>query len=1290
MKIFQLSSIALGLSLTTPVFSQSFIQLQKNNQIAVIGNTLADRQQHYAWFETAIQRANADKEIVIRNLAHSADELTLRPRSDGVFTPDEWLTQVKADVVFAYFGFNESFKGQDGLAQFQKDLEEFLVKTKSAKYNGKSHPTIVLFSPIAHEDLKDPHYSDGKANNERLALYTQAMKEIAAKQQVLFVDLFQGSQELYSASEKPLTHNGIHMVEHGDKLLSSVQFKGVFGQATPELNDDLSNKIREAVIERNRQWHLRYRSVDQYNIYGGRGFIKYEGIDNNTTMLQEMAQRDVLTQNRDKAIWEVAQGREYKVDDSNLPKVDPVPTNKPEIAPYLSGEAAIKHLTAPEGTKIELVASEENFPELVNPVQMAFDTRGRLWVAAWPNYPGNTPTTKDFDKLLVFDLDPKTGKATKVTPFLDDLNCPTGFQFYKDGVILIQSPDLIFARDVDGDGKADTKERILNGLDAADSHHETNSICLEPGGAMYLSDGVFHRTSVETFNGPVRNVDGAIYRFEPKTNKFERHAPYGFANPHGRVFDRWGNDFITDATGNNNYFGPAMSSFLTKGKHPKLEVFWKNPSRPSPGTNILTSRHFPDDWQHNFLNTNVISFQGIFRAKMFDEGSGVKGETLEPLVSTDIKADPNFRPSAVTVAPDGSIYFLDWSNAIIGHLQHHLRDPHRDHKHGRIYRITYPSRPLLEPKKIHGEPIPALLELLKEHENDVRMRAKIELGARDSKEVIAATKDWASKLDKNAAEYEHHRLEALWVHQWHDIVDVELLKEVLVSPDPRARAQAVRVLTYWGDRVSGKLDFLAKAIADEAPRVRLEAIRALSFVDKKDAKQAHLMAYDLLKKDTDYYLVYVLKETLKQLEYLNNGRVLPDDENLVKAFAELLTDDELYAQPDHGVVLRAKLNRESYDVVKRDQVVTRLAKLNKLTKAQQAIETLKELENSASTQAAAAFAKFIVTLPPADLAKEIAGFKALVKSAKNKEVQRSAWAGLILAEQDPAKTWAGKSDLKDKENLIRAIVLIPDVALRAKFQPMLEEAITKASGSMYSAILQTLPLMGPVNANKNFAILAESVITGKARSVASSAILQLPRTAWDKDKAPAIAQQVLAYAKTVDPKERSQQQFIEVHQLGLEMATLAGQSDLAKELRRLGVSIFVVKAVHEQLRFDTSRIVVEKGKSFEILFDNPDAMPHNLVVVGANQHQTIGAAAQTMSPNEKDRQGRAYLPKDFNVLGATKLLNSGEKEKIQIKGIDKVGEYEFVCTFPGHWMIMWGKIIVTDDVDAYLKANPSL
>ncbi len=852
------------------------LELKAGDHIAIIGNTLADRMQHDGWLETLIVAKFPKDDLVFRNLAVAGDEVVLRHRSENFGSPDQWLTKVKADVIFAFFGFNESFKGEAGLEKFKQDLDKFVKDTKAKNYSGKGSPRLVLFSPIANERLADPNMPDPSANNANLGKYTAAMAGVAKENGVQFVDLFAISQRLYAQAAKhgqALTFNTLHLTDSGNRMLAPEIFEALFNTKPPMKNLE---KLRAAVNNKNAEWHARYRTVDGYNVYGGRSKLEFPiagknspKITNYEVMQEEMTQRDVKTANRDQRVWAIAKGSDLKVDDSNLPPVKTLQSNKPDIKPFLSGEEAIKHMTVAKGCKVTLFASEEQFPELVSPVQMAFDPKGRLWVAAWPSYPERTPTSTVGDKLLIFHDTNGDGKADKVTTFLDDLNCPTGFQFYKDGVLVMQAPDLWFVRDTNGDGKADWKERVLMGMDSADSHHTANSMVLDPGGATYLSDGVFHRTQVETAIGPVRNDDGGIFRFEPLTGKFERYVAYGFANPHGRVFDYWGTDIITDATGNENFFAPAFSGHIDyPAKHKGMQQFWKRPSRPCAGTGMISSRHFPEEFQGNFLNCNVIGFQGIFRVKVTEEGSGLKGETIEDLVKGDNEKIPNFRPSAVGVAPDGSIYFCDWAKELIGHMQHHIRDPHRDKSHGRIYRVTYEGRPLLIPAKVDGQPIAKLLELLKAPEDDVRTRAKIELGTHDTAKVIAALKKWTQKLDPKAKDYEHHMTEALWVHQWHNLVDEALLKRVLRSPDHHARAAATRVLCYWRDRVSDPLALLEVQVKDEHPRVRLEAVRACSFFKSSKAAEVALAVLDkeVDPEKPDYYIKYCLDETMKQLD----------------------------------------------------------------------------------------------------------------------------------------------------------------------------------------------------------------------------------------------------------------------------------------------------------------------------------------------------------------------------------------------------------------------------------------
>ncbi len=1275
------------------------LDLHKGEHIAIIGNTLADRMQHDGTLEAFIHKAHAQDEISIRNLGFAADEVAARMRSDDVPKTEEWLTRAKADVVLAFWGFNESFGGYDGIAKFKTDLEKFIKETKAAKYNGTSAPRLVLFSPIAGEKMVDPNLPDPEKNNTNLQNYTAAMAEVAKANDVQFVDLFAPSLELYKNAKQPLTHNGIHLTVAGYQALAPVIYQAMFAAAPPALDE----KLRAAVQVQNEVWLSRYRTVDQYNIFGGRSTIGYESgkggpkIDNRAVLWPELAQRDVMTENREARVWAIAKGGDLKIDDSNLPPVPKIQSNKPGTNPdgsytFIGAEEAIKHMTVPKGVKIQLVASEEQFPELVSPVQMNWDTKGRLWVSAWKNYPERTPTSKEGDKLLVLDIGPD-GKATKCTTFFDQLNCPTGFQFYKDGVVVMRSPDLLFLRDTDGDGKGEVQERLLNGLDAADSHHETNSMAIEPGGAIYLSDGVFHRTQVETAAGPVRNVNGALYRWEGRTGKFERYVAYGFANPHGKVFDYWGNDLMTDATGNANYFGPAFSGHIDfPGTHPSMKEFWQRPSRPCPGTNILSSRAWPAEFQGNFLNTNVISIQGIFRAKLSEEGSAIKGETLEHLITSD---DPNFRPSGISVAPDGSLYFMDWHKPLIGHLQHHLRDPNREMDHGRIYRLTYEGMPLLKPAKIDGQPVAALLDLLKEPENNVRERAKVELGKHDSAEVIAATNKWVAALDKSEPTYEHNRLEALWVHQYHNVVDLALLGEVLKSPEPRARAQAVRVLTYWRDRVPNATALVKAAAGDDHMRVRLEAVRAASFFNDKDVPAAIDAASTVLKQPTDYYIDYTLKETLKQLQGLSKETVLPTDPQILTALLGKMSDAELSKAPGSEPVFMARLERKGTDPVAREKAVTELVKLRNTDAVTELVAALQRLDEKGGGSQADDLGKMLGAAPAATLVKNRPALSALAQKAAQPGVRRAAWASLITADANPQATLAEVKSDAAGESFINAIGFVPDPALRAKFQPILVTVLTEAKtpAPVRVAALHALPLMGAENAKANAATLAAHLQKGLERPAAARALMQLPRDSWDKATAAPLAESILAWAKTVPADKRTGQDFVEIQQAGLELASLLPPADstrIRKELRGLGVSVFVIKTVREQMRYDTPRLVVEAGKPFEVIFENMDQMPHNIVFVEPGARQAIAEAVQTMKPDQLDKEGRPYVPQkgDKRILQASHLIEPGQKETIKINAPREEGDYEYVCTFPGHWVIMFGKMVVTKDVDAYLQANP--
>jgi glucose/arabinose dehydrogenase/azurin len=1426
----------------------SSLQLKKGDHIALVGGAFADRIQHSGYLETFITAKHPSDELVFRNLAVAGDEVVIRHRSENFGSPDDWLKRVQADVVLVFFGYNESFHGPEGVEKYKSDLETYVKHLQGQNYSGKGAPRVVLFSPAAQEKHRDPNFPDPKANNANIQLYAQATAEVAQNTSVLFVDLYKPSLALFDAAAargESLTVNGVYFTEAGDKAITPAIYQGLFGVKAPDLNLE---KLRAAVNEKNAQWHARYRTVDGYNVYGGRSQLVYNEISNYKVMQEEMSVRDTMTANRDRRVWGVAQGRDPEVDDSNLPQVTKVPTNKKGDLPdgsysFLSGEKAIEKMTLHPHLKVNLFASEEQFPELANPVQMAWDTKGRLWVAVWPNYPERTPDSTMGDSLIVLEDTDGDGRADKVTHFVDDLNAPTGFQFYKDGVLLMQAPDVWFLRDTDGDGKADTRERVLMGMDSADSHHTANAIDLDPGGAIYLSDGVFHRTQVETAAGPVRNDDAAIYRFDPRKFEFERYVAYGFANPHGKVFDYWGNDLITDATGNNTYFAPAFSGAIDyPHKHPGMKEFWDRPSRPCPGTGMISSRHFPEEMQGNFLNLNVISFQGCFQVKVTEEGSGLKGQTIENLFSS---TDPNFRPSAICVGPDGALYFTDWQKPLIGHMQHHLRDPNRDKTHGRVYRITYEGRPLLKAPKIDGQPIEALLELLKEPENGTRELAKVELGARDTAQVIAATKQWAAKLDTKSPDYAHQLTEALWVHQWHNVVDTALLEKVLHLPSHQARAAATRVLGYWRDRIPNALALLKPMAEDSHPRVRLEAVRVASYF--RDAQAAEI-ALAVVKQPTDYYLDYTLGETLRQLEpqwrkAIADGKPFAADNAVgVERLIGGVSTPELVKLPQTTGVLAAILHRADASDADRAAALVALAQKTKQTRLATLLGLIDETSKS-NGEVAGQLARLLPTVDQADLKSSRAKLQELTSGSHPDGVRRAGWAALAIADGSFATIWpAASKSVGTLGDLLNGIPVIPDSDFRAKALPMVKpllgefpadiaaltaggkkavgryvrvelprqgtltlaevqvtsdgqniarsgkatQSSTSNGGSADRAIdgrtdgsfgsgtqthsienennpwwevdlgserpidsvtvwnrtdadlgkrlegytltilagdrhevfsakgqpapapssqivvggdpvgqLRRAAIAAAISMGREpeavFAALTRLIAKGEQVTLAAQGIRTLPRANWPKTEAGEAAKALVAWARQVPASGRTAEDYIQTVQTAGDLAGLLPSSEAAsvrKELRDYSVSIFVIRTVREQMRYDTPRVVVQPGKAFKFIIENADFMPHNLVVVKPGIREKIGIATANMRPDELDGRGRPYLPKGIPTLAATKLIESGQRATLEMTAPEQEGDYEYVCTYPGHWTLMYGTLVVTKDIDGYLAAHP--
>ncbi len=835
--------------------------VSKCSRIILIGNNLGSRMMNADHFETTLHLRYPDSMLYVRNMCDGGNTAGFRPHSgrntpwafpgaekfqtelakpagmEGfVEYPDQWLSKHQADIIIAFFGYNESFEGPAGLNNFKGELEAFIKHSLSQQYNGTSSPRLVLVSPIAFEDLSTKQdLPDGTKENANLQLYTRAMGEVAAKYNVDFVDAFTPSKQWLDDPETELTIDGSQLTDQGYAIFGPFLADKIFGQQAVS-SKAVKQTVYDAVMEKNWIWHNDFKIPNGVHVFGRR----YDpfGPDNYPAELKKIREMIMI---RDTAIWMAAKGSPYDLAAADA-KTSTLPEVKTNYSPkdpntklrYLYGQEALDKFTVAPGYKIELFASEGEFPDLANPVQISFDNKGRLWVAVMPTYPHWKPgDPKPNDKLIILEDTNNDGKADKQITFADNLHLPLGFEIAPEGVYLSQGTNFMLLKDTNGDDVSDKREILLSGFDDHDTHHAHHAYTTDASGGIYMGQGVFLANDIETSYGPVRGTNGGFFRYDPKKKKLDRIAQLSIPNPWGIAFDDWGQVFYAETS------GPDVTWMMPGTVKPRYGVATpkaasiieeKHRVRPTSGLEFVSSRHFPDDVQGDMLINNTIGFLGTKQHRMFEDGTGYGTKHRMDLVRS---SDINYRPVDLEFAPDGSLYIADWHNVLIGHMQHNIRYPLRDHSHGRIYRVTYPSRPLVTPAKVDGATVSELLENLKLPEYRTRYRTRRALRAHPASEVLPELGKWVVGLDKSSPNYEKLLLEALWVSWGQNKVYKRLLRQLLKSKDHRIRSAVVEILRFSGNELPDKAALLMNAAKDDHGRVRLEAIVSASWLSKE-------------------------------------------------------------------------------------------------------------------------------------------------------------------------------------------------------------------------------------------------------------------------------------------------------------------------------------------------------------------------------------------------------------------------------------------------------------------------
>lgn len=836
------------------------LQLNKGDRIALIGNTLLERSQEFGQFEAMLHQTFPEHQLVVRHLAWSADAVDQQPRPANFADTEQHLAHEKIDVIFAAFGFNESFAGEEGLEDFRRKITDYVASLKTKSFNGKSAPRVVLIAPIANENIANIPAAD--MNNERIKLYSAVMKNAAAEQHVGFADTFEETDAAMISPGSDLTINGIHLNRDGDRLFSSFLFRKVFGTEPPVPSEPLMS----AIIDKNQQFFRRFRPLNTFYYTGGRN-KDYGYLD----FLPAMRNFDIMVANRDQRIWDIAQGKAVPqtADDSNVPPLPPANQSR-GANEWMSAADELKAFQIDPRFEVNLFAGEEEFPDVANPIQMRWDSRGRLWVSCSTTYPHVYPGNSPNDKLVILEDTDGDGRADTSKVFADNLSIPLSFEFGDGGVYVSEQPCLSFLKDTDGDDKADIHRIVLSGFGTEDSHHSLHDFTWTPDGDLIFRESVFHHSQVETPYGPVRQQNSGWFRFEPKTNRLISFGTYSSTNPWGVTFDDWGQHMASHPV-YAEAFHALDPPYPQQHPGPKALQAYSGVC----GHQFVDCSTFPDELQGGFIK---VRYKPTNRVEIHKWKEGKFGFDEEYVGDLLFSTNLSFIPVDLQFGPRGDLYVCDWYNPVKGHMQYSLRDERRDRHSGRIWRITTKGRPTRDPPKIADASIEELLEQLKRPEYAVRFLAKRELRERDAKEVLRALDLWVTELDPVDQRFLHHQLEAVWTYCWlgaatlAESVDVRspaffekpgfssatavgLIRELLASDNHMARAAATQQLRYWHPQMDDAAALLNKSANDKSSIVRMEAAMAASYIGTKPAFDAML---DVLNHPRDGHLQYAI------------------------------------------------------------------------------------------------------------------------------------------------------------------------------------------------------------------------------------------------------------------------------------------------------------------------------------------------------------------------------------------------------------------------------------------------
>ncbi len=941
---------------------------------------------------------------------------------------------------------------------------------------------------------------------------------------------------------------------------------------------------------------------------------------------------------RNGVLWALGEQVQSQIAALNIPDVDIY--NADTIAAYtkrhivpkmqeaLSPAESQKLTQVLPDFKVELFAAD---PDIINPIAMAWDERGRLWVVESVDYPNTFKETdgEANDRIKICEDTDGDGRADKFTVFADGLNIPTGLSFANDGVIVTMAPDILFMKDTDGDDKVDVTKVLSHGWGKGDTHSGPSNLIYGFDNKIWGTVG--YSGFDGTMNGERIRFPMGVYHFRPDGSDFA-YLGKTSNNTWGLGVTEDNNIFISTANNTHSAYYSMPGKYAERilpGEQSQVDPVQKIDGHydahtmtpnirqvdvvggytAAAGHHFYTARDYPKEYWNRVAFVSEPTMRLVHRAVIEPDGAGFKESDGWNLTAS---SDEWYGPVQAQVGPDGAVWIADWYNFIIQHNVFVPRQapsefvlpfteqprgqgnafvsPLRDTNHGRVYRVVYKNAANKPAMKLSKQDTPGLLAALENDNMFWRMTAQRLLVEMQDRSVAPALYRMIDNQSVDAVGLNNPAVHALWTLHGLGLLDgnnaeaLQSAQKALTHPAAGVRKAAAQVLP----RSEQGFGALEKTLEDPNLNTRLAAIVGLLDIPSSEKIGAA-----------------VYRATLDEQNI--------EDKWLSKAIMAAATVHEKgYRAAAEKASLRSKLSDRIAEALNKEVYPLR---------------------------------RF--------------GYMQFAPDAAGKEITLQA---KIQKKDEPLQGFiAGQGDSREGYALY---IQDGKVVMEVRQHGTVAKAMTN----------QPLPEEFDLEAG-----LAQSgrffiEIDGKPAASAKAPMLFMkPLT------------NTVRFGEDMEGDDK-------IGSYEGKFGFVGNIRDLSLELNRPGKSqggettpstapsanarTIDLSVVPDMLQYDKKLITAKAGERVAIVLENPDGMQHNLLVIQPGSLEKVGKAADALlsDPEAAEMQ---YVPKLPEVLHATKLVDPGGAVTLEFTVPDQPGDYPFVCTFPGHWRGMNGVLRVS-------------